>query len=95
MQNAPVDEPSIDSRPTYVLETCTILVISYSESYNDHVLYRRVRLQKPIGCFNHRVVTLVAEKLKRQWLCIVYFANCIRQPEWKLPDYLTTTILQM
>ena len=26
---------------------------------------------------NHRVVTLVA---KEQWLCIVYFANCTRQP---------------
>ena len=35
--------------------------------------------------FNHRVVTMVAENLKRQWLCIVYFANCIRQPERKLP----------
>ena len=34
----------------------------------------------------HRVVTLVADKLKRQWLCIVYFANCIRQLE--SPDHL-------
>ena len=43
--------------------------------------------QKQIGCFNHRlrVVTLVADKLKRQWLCIVYFANCVRQLERKLP----------
>ena len=40
--------------------------------------------QKQIGCFNHRVITLVGDKLKRQWLCIVYFANCIRQPERKL-----------
>ena len=46
--------------------------------------------QKQIGCFNHRVVTLVADKLKRQWLCIVYFANCIRQPERKLPRPSTT-----
>ena len=32
---------------------------------------------------NHRVVTLLADKLMRQWLCTVYhsFANCIRQPE--------------
>ena len=28
--------------------------------------------QKQIGCFNHSVVALVADKLKRQWLCIVY-----------------------
>ena len=34
------------------------------------------------------MVTLVADKLKGQWLCIVYFANWIRQPEKKLlqPD---------
>jgi len=25
-------------------------------------------LQKQVGCFNHRVVTMVADKLKRQWL---------------------------
>ena len=46
--------------------------------------------QKQIGCFNHREVTLVADKLKRQWLCIVYFANCMRQPERKLPRPSTT-----
>ena len=27
---------------------------------------------KQIGCFNHRVVTMVAGKLNRKWLCIVY-----------------------
>ena len=25
-------------------------------------------LQKQVGCFNHRVVTLVSDKLKKQWL---------------------------
>ena len=25
-------------------------------------------LNKQVGCFNHRVVTKVADKLKRQWL---------------------------
>ena len=43
-------------------------------------------LQKQICCFNHRVVTLVADKLKkplvRLWLCIT---NCIMQPQSKLP----------
>ena len=34
---------------------------------------------------DHSMVTLVADKLMRQWLCIVYFANCIRQPERKVP----------
>ena len=29
-------------------------------------------LQKQIGCFNYRVVTMAADKLKREWLCIVY-----------------------
>ena len=42
-------------------------------------------LQKQIGWFNHRVVTLVAGKQKRQWLCTVYFADYIRQLERKLP----------
>ena len=37
--------------------------LHYSSAYSS--------LQKQIGCFNHRVVTLVADKLKRQWLCIV------------------------
>ena len=26
-----------------------------------------VALQKQVGCFNHRVVALVADKLERQW----------------------------
>jgi len=26
-------------------------------------------LQKQVGCFNHRVVTLIADKLERQWVC--------------------------
>ena len=30
-------------------------------------------LQKQVGCFNHRVVTIVADKLKRQWLPEVFF----------------------
>ena len=30
-------------------------------------------LQKPGGCFNHSVVTLVADKLERQWLWEVHF----------------------
>ena len=42
-------------------------------------------LQKQIGCFNHKVVTLVADKQKRQWLCTIYFADYIRQLESKLP----------
>ena len=35
--------------------------------------------------FNHGVVTLVADKLKGLWLCIVYFVNCIRRPGRELP----------
>ena len=32
---------------------------------------------------------MVTDQLKRQWLCIVCFANCIRQPERKFsrPSY--------
>ena len=37
------------------------------------VYVRTYTLQKQVGCFNHRVVTLVADKLERQWLREVYF----------------------
>ena len=30
-------------------------------------------LQKQFGCFNHRVVSLVADKLEQQWLLEVHF----------------------
>ena len=50
-------------------------------------------LQKQIGCFNNGVVTLVAGKQKRRWLCTVYFADYIRQPRGSFPNYLTTSIL--
>jgi len=30
-------------------------------------------LQKQVGCFNHRVVALVTDKLERQWLLEVCF----------------------
>ena len=33
----------------------------------------KATLQKQVGCFNHRVATLVADKLERQWLREVYF----------------------
>ena len=36
-----------------------------------HVLGQVYSLQKQIVCFNHRVVTLVADKQKRQWLCTI------------------------
>ena len=30
-------------------------------------------LQKQVGCFNYRVISLVADKLERQWLWEVHF----------------------
>ena len=45
-------------------------------------------LQKQIGCFNYRVVTLVANKLKKHWLG--YLLLLARQP---LRNYLKTMIL--
>ena len=35
--------------------------------------YKFTALQKQVGCFNHRVVALVADKLERQWLLEVRF----------------------
>ena len=52
---------------------------------------------KQVGCFNHRVVTMVADKLQRQWFALVLETNCIRQPKGQLPsspynhNTLTTT----
>ena len=42
-----------------------------------------ISLQKKIGCFNHRVVTMVVDKLKRQWF---NFGNRIKQPEKQLSN---------
>ena len=36
-------------------------------------------LKKQVGCFNHRVVTTVADKLKRQWLREVCFGTMQKQ----------------
>ena len=43
--------------------------------------------------FNHRVFTMVADKLKGQWLWEVrswapLLANCLRQPERQLPQFI-------
>ena len=35
--------------------------------------YAQHTLQKQVGCFNHRVVTMFADKLNRQWLQEVCF----------------------
>ena len=35
-----------------------------------------------IGCFNHRLGGYPGCRQAEQWLCIVYFANCITQPSY-------------
>ena len=45
----------------YVIQ-CTI---------HNVLLLATCTMQKKVSCFNHRVVTLVADKLKRQWVCII------------------------
>ena len=43
-------------------------------SKHSNIVYLSLHtLQKQVGCFNHRVVTLVADKLERQWLQEAYF----------------------
>jgi len=39
-------------------------------------------------CFNRRVVILVADKLKRQWVRGGYFGNSLRQLERKLAQII-------
>jgi len=36
--------------------------------YGCYLISTYSTLQKQVGCFNHRVVTMVADKLERQWL---------------------------
>ena len=43
------------------------------DAYRCHWLAKVYTLQKQVGCFNHRVVTLVADKLERQRLLEVCF----------------------
>ena len=44
-----------------------------------------------IACFTHEVVTLVADKLRRQWLWdLTLLTACIMQPESQLPWCKTT-----
>ena len=67
-------------------------------NYNITTLYSKdISLQKEVGCFNHRVVTLVADKLEvtvvvRARFALVLKTNCIRQPKKNCPAHLTTTI---
>ena len=46
-------------------------------------------LQKQVSCFNHRVVTMVTDKLRRLVMrssLLVLNTNCIRQPRRQLPS---------
>ena len=51
------------------LDTVKYLIDSGKEPNVRYI----VTLQKQVGCFNHRVVALVADKLERQWLLEVCF----------------------
>ena len=50
-------------------------------------------LQKQVGCFNHRVVALVADTLERQWLLEVCF-DVEDYLHKATPDLLPSFILQ-
>ena len=54
---------SSDSIPASTL----IITFSCGEGF-DYSDWSKSTLKKQVGCFNHRVVTTVADKLKRQWL---------------------------
>ena len=62
---------------------------SYSSYHAYTSLSMHISLQKQVGCFNHRVVTMVADKLKRHWLrglLLVFKPKCIKQPNKQLPS---------
>ena len=64
--------------------------------YGCYLISTYSTLQKQVGCFNHRVVTMVADKLERQWLWEVHswYLKLIAQgnPIGSYPVHLTTTI---
>ena len=68
------------SHAIIIVAICTAAVQQCTESNVKPVFITSHELQKQIGCFNYRVVTLVAYKLERQQLWEVY-TNCIGQPE--------------
>ena len=49
------NQPSLLTTVWYCKLVCLLFAFIYT-------------LQKQVGCFNHRVVTLVVDKLERQWL---------------------------
>ena len=61
-----------------VNKNCSTYLLTYV--YMDKKWLIMCCKNKP--CFNHKVVTLVTDRLKKQWLCV---ANYIRQPQRKLP----------
>ena len=59
--------------PTFIQ---SITVLYCSCGYSVAAVLRVTNLytlQKQVGCFDHRVVALVADKLERQWLLEVCF----------------------
>ena len=59
--------------------TESLLVLTQTASHST--------LKKQVGCFNHREVTTVADKLKRPCgydrFALVLETNCIRQPYYR------------
>ena len=49
------------------------VVYTWSQVYQHINCIGVGTLQKQVGCFNHRVVALVADKLERQWSLEVCF----------------------
>ena len=55
-----------------IQETISDKITTVPRLFSEHSLQNenkhQITLKKQVGCFNHRVVTTVADKLKRQWL---------------------------
>ena len=76
------------------------IIISVSSSCSKHCIAKLFCVELSLyNCITARiswllVVPLVADKLKRQWLCIVYFVNCLYKTHCyqraSFPDHLTT-----
>ena len=81
------------SAKVFSLESFPLYGISHLVSTNG-LRNPCISLQKQVGSFNHRGVTLVADKLETERFTLVWKTNWIRQPKKQLPSFSYITTVQ-
>lgn len=68
-------------KDTISCDFSTISAYAWCWQYISRFVYAHYKNKFVV--LNHTMVDLDADKLKKQWWYIVYFANCVRQPKLK------------